>query len=108
MGFCCQRAKFARFSVKPIKDKAYLKKICEKGDILNGQPAEPHHPRSFGASGGQKSSDTLAIPLTREHHDEIHATGMIRTTYGDYSESDLLALVIYHRLKHVEYGGETL
>lgn len=84
--------------MKPIKNKEHLDRICEAGDILDGTPAEPHHPVSFGRGVSQKASDILAIPLSREHHSELHRSMQIVTTKGVFNESDLLALTIQREL----------
>ena len=49
------------------KDEKYLSYIREKGCIICGKRAEPHHYRRA------RRNDYMAIPLCRMHHTECHA-----------------------------------
>lgn len=81
----------------------WLDRVAEHGCILchhldlGNTPATIHHIRE-GQGGGQRSSDYLAVPLCKEHHQGssgLHGLGT-RGFYQRYKldELDLLAMTI--------------
>ena len=74
----------------------YKKFICSFGCIVTGEPAVPHHVKSFHHGAG-KVSDFLCIPLAPRLHtlqdDSIHRNkSVFEMKYG--REVDLLARTI--------------
>ena len=61
--------------IKPWRNKQYLAWVHERPCCYCGHPgpSDPHHVIGLGFGGmGTKASDHLAVPLCREHHNQLH------------------------------------
>lgn len=62
---------------KPFRSRKYLDWVKQQPCVMCGAPADdPHHIIGVGhMSGmGRTAPDSMALPVCRIHHDEIHRT----------------------------------
>lgn len=60
----------------PHRDRNYLLWVKTLPSAISGKrPCDAHHCIGVGSGMGQKASDYMVFPLTREEHEELHRTG---------------------------------
>jgi len=62
---------------KPFRSRKYLDWVKRQPCVMCGAPADdPHHIIGTGGMSGmgRTAPDSMAIPVCRRHHDEIHRT----------------------------------